>query len=199
MWLMTHTTHTANLWALSLPLQGIVPLHTVETLHTRYCCLCKHQFATKYTFNWHMSTKLAFYDKSLESNGSEYSDEYKDLESGNSDDEETEEDDFWSLLIQETASRMHNERMETDLPDPYEAIHDVSQLATGKNLSTVMNHLKNRYLDIKEISEEADSDMLLDLIENKAANIREQYEEADEDVTKEVEDIAWKKYKFLVR
>ncbi len=143
-----------------------------------------------------MNTKHASDDISLES---DEADEHEDPESENSDDEETEEEDFWSLLIQETARRMHNERLEADLPDPYAAIHDVSQLATGKNLSTVMKHLKNRQLDIKEISEAADSDTLLDLIENKAAKIQEQYEEANEDVTEEAEDIAWRKYKFLVK
>ncbi len=57
-----------------------------------------------------------------------------------------------------------------------------------------MNHLKNRYLDIKQISEAADSKTLIGLIENKAAKIQEQYEETNEDVTKEAEDIPWRKY-----
>ncbi len=65
-----------------------------------FCGLCKHQFATKYTFNRHINTKHASDDNSLESDEPEYPDEHEDPESGNSDDEETEEEDFWSLLIQ---------------------------------------------------------------------------------------------------
>ncbi len=44
-----------------------------------YCGKCKHQFATKYTFNRHMNTKHND-DNSLELNKSEY----YELESGNS-------------------------------------------------------------------------------------------------------------------
>ncbi len=62
-----------------------------------------------------------------------------------------------------------------------------------------MNHLKNRYRDIKEISEVANTDTLLGLIQKKATKVEDEYEEANVDITKEAEDIAWKKYKFLVK
>ncbi len=115
------------------------------------------------------------------------------------DDDDEEEPDFWSLLIQETARKMHSERREGDLDDQNEAIHDASQLVTGKNLSMVMNHLKNRKRKIMEISEAANNDELIDLIEKKARKIEKQCEGANEDITKEAEDIAWRKYKFLVK
>ncbi len=153
-------------------------------------------------------------DNSSELNESEDSNQYhhsttshnfEDPKSENSDDEgsdegtEEEGHDFWSLLTQETARKMHNDRLAADLPGPDEAIQDVYQLVEGKKLSIVMNHLKNRYRDIKEISEAANSDTLLGLIEKKAAKVEEQYEEANEDISKEAEDIAWRKYKFLVK
>ncbi len=87
---------------------------------------------------------------------------FEDPKSENSDDEgsdegteEEDEHDFWSLLTQETARKMHNDRLAADLPGPDETIQDVYQLVEGKKLSIVMNHLKNRYRDIKEISEAA--------------------------------------------
>ncbi len=150
-------------------------------------------------------------DNSMELNESEDSDQYhqEDPESGNSDEEETDEEteeeeeeedpDFWSLMIQETARKIHNDHLAADLPGPDQEIQGVYQLVEGKTLSKLMNHLKNRYREIKEISEAANSDTLLDLIEKKARKIQEQYEGANEDITKEAEDIAWRKYKFLVK
>ncbi len=162
-----------------------------------------------------MNKKHAFdgNDDNSELNELEDSDQYHQEvpESGNSDEEETDEEtedeeeeeeekpDFWSLVIQETARKIHSDRLAADLPGPDQEIQGVYQLLEGKALSKVMNHVKNRYREIKEISEAGNSDTLLDLIEKKARKIQEQFEGANEDITKEAEDIAWRKYKFLVK
>ncbi len=140
----------------------------------------------KYTYNRHMNEKHPSEDNddnSSELNESEDSNQlhhvtqshnFEDPKSENSDDEgtdegtEKEEPDFWSSLIQEKASKMHNDHLAVDLPGPDEEIQDVYQQVTGKSLFIVMNHLKNRYRDIKEISEAASSDTLLEQKEKKS-------------------------------
>ncbi len=127
-------------------------------------------------------------------------------ESNDSDDEddddngtESTEANFWSLLIEETAEKIHNDRLGAGLPGPIQEISNLNQLVHGKWLSLIIKHLQNRYREIKEISDAATDDTLLGMIGTKADKVVSEYEPANEDIAKEANAIAWKKYKLLVR
>ncbi len=127
-------------------------------------------------------------------------------ESNDSDDEddddngtESTEHNFWSLLIEETAEKIHNDRLGAGLPGPIREISNLNQLVHGKWLSLIIKHLQNRYREIKEISDAAVDDTLLGMIGTKADKVVSEYEPANEDIAKEANAIAWKKYKLLVR
>ncbi len=73
-------------------------------------------------------------------------DEECETGNGNSD----ENMNFWSLLVEETARKLHNDRLARGQPGPVPSIQSVHEFE-GKHLSLVMEYLKDRYRDIKEI------------------------------------------------
>ncbi len=122
-----------------------------------------------------------------------------DEEDGDDNGTESTEPGIWSLLIEETAEKIRNDRLGAGLPGPVQEISNLDQLVHGKWLSLIIKQLQNRYRKIKEISDAAADDNLLAMIGTKADKVMSEYEPANEDITKEATAIAWEKYKPLVR
>ncbi len=97
---------------------------------------------------------------------------------------------FWSLLIEKTAQKLHNDRLARGQPGPVSSIQSVHEFE-GKHLSLVMEYLKDRHRDIKEICDAAESDTFFGLIKKKASKVQDEYEHTNEDIAKEAEDIGW--------
>ncbi len=86
-------------------------------VYSMQCDICDRFFATKYTYRRHLATTSGCYiDDSSESIMS--TEDPSHPESNASDDEDDDdngteptEPDFWSLLIEETAEKIHNDRV----------------------------------------------------------------------------------------
>ena len=180
-----------------------------------FCDQCNRYFATKYTYKRHLlqkhgvtspNTDETGYDsddsKSTDSNNSMATsqarpDIFEDNESDTSDTEENE--DFWTLLIHDTVLSIHNGRAAVGLPGPLPNIQRAGQLVEGKHLTNFINRLKENFHKIKQIYDASVNDTLLDLIQKQADKIQDKFEDSNEEVEDQAVDMAWKKYKFLIK
>ena len=116
------------------------------------------------------------------------------------DDEETDQDNnFWTMLIQETVAQIVNERLADGIPGPVAAIHNVEEMLEGKTLSKFISRMRDRYNEIKDIADAADDDSLMNMIQSKSEKILDTYGETNGDFKDAASESAWKKYKFLLK
>ncbi len=150
------------------------------------CAICDRFFTTKYTYQRHLDRKHPITGMSATSEG--YSDASSESimstedpphpESSDSDEEddddsctESTEPGIWSLLIEEMAEKIRNDRLGASLPGPVQEISNLNQLVHGKWLSLIIKQLQKWYRKIKEISDAATDDNLLAMIGTKADKV----------------------------
>ncbi len=54
-----------------------------------------------------------------------------------------------SLLIEEMAEKIHNDRLGSGLPGAVQEISNLNQLVHGKRFSVIFKQLENRYTEIE--------------------------------------------------
>ena len=114
----------------------------------------------------------------------------------NNDEESPKQRDFWALLIRRTVESIRLNRL---LKGNQATAANPEDLLEGNDLSTLLRALKNEYSNIKAIYKAGKSDSLLAAINRKAQKIERQFEEQCDDVAEESDDIAWEKYKIIVK
>ena len=179
-----------------------------------YCRLCNSHFATKYTYRRHVdkvhksNPPNDSYDSDGDTTNSEDSSEsrkpdiFRDISEdneSNTSETESETSDFWTLLIRDTAQEIYNVRLGHGKPGAVEGITSTKDLVQGKHLSRLIEDLKDNFRNIKDIYDASVNDTLLDLIDKKADKIEDRFDNTSEKIRDEAEDMAWKKYKLLVR
>jgi len=131
------------------------------------------------------------------SNDQETTTDSESYQSSNSQDSEPEEDNFWKLLIEEMVANLESERMAQGIPIQLEGVANIEELTDGKNLGILVKKLRETHANIKCISEASLSDPLLEMIENKSFKIQQKI--ADTDTADEADEIAWKKFKPMIK
>ncbi len=192
------------------------------------CQFCNRAFASKYTLrrhiaHFHREMKFEETEENIKddtfssaidsddtktdiSTNSESSDVDENIDEENKEsDEQSEKDDeleekedsFWTLLIRETVKEIYNERKARGLPGHSPELTEVSQLFDGKNLSALIDRLRNRYSEICDITSAAEADSLMELIHKKQLKIQDEL--PGESIEEEGEEMAWNRYKFIIR
>ncbi len=137
----------------------------ISCVYIMQCDKCDRFFATKYTYRRHLDKKHPIIGTSTTSE--DYIDDSSESimstedpshpESNASDDKddddngtEPSEPDFWSLLIEETAEKIHNDRLGAGFPGPMQEIRNLNQFAHGMWFSLIIKHMQNRYKKSKK-------------------------------------------------
>jgi predicted Fe-S protein YdhL (DUF1289 family) len=169
-----------------------------------YCEACGRTYATKFSYQRHLLTKHSNVLRNVEEDstsndsGSEASDNVQNQDSQDISDRESETpEDFWTLLIKDTVETIVKDRIANGKPGHFEELDNVYQLLEGKNLSGFISHMKERYHHIKRIHDTIENDSVLHLIGQKTTALEEKF--GDDEFKDEAEDMAWKKYKYLVK
>jgi hypothetical protein len=180
-----------------------------ENWEQMYCSECNRHFATKYTFKRHMDLLHKQLDGSqLDRSQSDTTDvmsddghvdsvdqdsmdqdpvDQKSGEESESDDEsasESEDGDFWTLLVREAVKTVLNRNNGEPLP----GVTNVKQIIEGKNLVIFMNIMKNKFHSSKCIVDAAEGDKLMDMIEEDTVKITDKLDDEDEAMEKHAAD-----------
>ena len=119
-----------------------------------------------------------FSDTSTESYESENDDDNTSSNGHDEDDSSSEEStDFWSLMIEETARKIFNNRVVNGKPG--HLTQNAETLLEGRPFSDFLSQLRDQYGKIDQISTAAGNDTLLDLIQKKTNKVMDEYEDAD--------------------
>ena len=134
-------------------------------------------------------------------NGSEIDDnssnEIEEETENSSESEEEEEPDFWNILIRRVVTEICTRR-KADGKTPYlPFMTSANKMAEGKYLSQFANRLRMTYYEIEKIHNAGIGDSVLDLIENELEKLKTNF--MDESFEEEISEMAWKKYKPLIR
>ncbi len=105
-------------------------------------------------------------------------------------DKEEEEEGFWPLMIRETVNTLKQDGR---------SVEDVDQILEGKTLKNFINHMKTRLKEIQQISNAAETDSVMNMIEQKTEKIFEKMDDGSDEMHENAEELAWKKYKILVK
>ena len=116
-----------------------------------------------------------------------------------SEQEADEETDFWSMLIKEVVEEIYTERKAAGKPGFLPYLNIPAKIAEGKYLSQFIRRLRLKYTDVKKIHDAACTDSVIQLIENEVEKIKEEYTDPDDSFPDETQEMAWKKYKPLIK
>ncbi len=143
------------------------------------------------------STRWMNKDMNIKSRYQDNVDEYDD-ENEQEEEEEENVDDFWTLLIRETVRSIKLERKSCG--EPVATVQDSRDLLEGKELLAIIDHLKGTFYKMKCIVDASENDKVADLIQVKIEKLTEKFDESDlEDMIPMAANMAWKKYRCLVK
>lgn len=163
------------------------------------CPACKKDFASKYTYKRHIQQlhpKME-YDNVSSTQESDNENVSEENESETEENDSEDELDFWTMLIRHTVEDICKNRKAQGLTECIPSLTESEQMAEGVMLSQFMKKLREVYYDIEKIHEAGSGDSVLEKIETKLGKLQQQFE--DDSFEDETQEMAWEKYKPLIR